>query len=84
MTMIEISKDQKKRIDPIKRGERGEFVRVTIMMSVEMRKKLKEIGVNMQQQGFFDYDVSAIVRDAIRLKIQEYEKVISLKIHEKG
>ena len=48
-----------------KRGSRGHFIHVSVMMSPDKLKSLKTLGAELQAKGVSNTDVSSIIRIAI-------------------
>ena len=53
-----------KEANPI-RGERGDFLKVTITISPEMFADLKRLGLERKLQGKKDNDVSSLIRESL-------------------
>lgn len=49
----------------IPRGQRGDFLKLTITMSGEMLVALKTVGMNRKAEGAKDCDTSALIREAV-------------------
>lgn len=62
-----------------KRGERGHYVRVNIMMPPEMLRRLKEIGAQLQSLGHKNTDVSSTVRFAIGKILPDLESDVLIE-----
>ena len=53
------------------RGERSDFLKVTITLPAETLLKLKELGLKRKANGEIDTDVSCLVREALKLLLEE-------------
>jgi hypothetical protein len=49
----------------IPRGERADFLKITVTMPAEMLSKLKEFGMRRKTLGEKDTDTSALIRKAV-------------------
>ena len=47
------------------RGERGEFLRITVTISPELLGEVKLLGLRRRARGLIDTSVSAVVREAL-------------------
>ena len=47
------------------RGERGDFLKVTITLPPDMLANLKRLGIERKLQGMRDTDVSSLIREAL-------------------
>lgn len=47
------------------RGERGDFLKVTITLPPEMLGNLKRLGIDRKMRGEKDTDVSSLIREAL-------------------
>jgi hypothetical protein len=48
------------------RGERSDFLKVTITLPVETLSKLKVLGMKRKSEGKRDSDVSCLIREALK------------------
>ena len=53
-----------KKANPI-RGERGDFLKVTITLPPDMLADLKRLGIERKLQGLKDTDTSSLIREAV-------------------
>ncbi|MGA8164592.1 MAG: hypothetical protein WB791_06150 [Waddliaceae bacterium] len=53
------------------RGERGDFLKVTITLSPEMLVSLKKVGMERKIQGMKDTDVSSLIREAVSVFLNQ-------------
>lgn len=58
--------DQVKAVSSPVRGERGDFLKVTITLPPVMLADLKRLGIERKLQGMRDTDVSSLIREALR------------------
>ena len=47
------------------RGERGDFLKVTITLPPDMLANIKRLGIERKLQGMRDTDVSSLIREAL-------------------
>lgn len=66
------------------RGERSEFLKITITMSHDMLQAIKMFGVEKKSQRKKDCDVSSIIRESVAYYLlnwsEDYKKKILKKI----
>ncbi len=48
----------------IPRGERSDFIRVTMTMPLDLWMKLKEVGMKRKMNKEKDYDISSLLRES--------------------
>ena len=58
-------------LDPI-RGERGNFLKLTITMPPELVLKLKQHGAKKRIMGEKNCDTSSLIRSAVKKYLEEY------------
>lgn len=49
----------------VPRGERANFLKITVTMGMDMLVELKQLGLKRKAAGLKDTDVSSLVREAI-------------------
>lgn len=49
------------------RGERGNFLKITITLPPEVLGKLRQLGLERKAEGERDTDVSSLIREAVSL-----------------
>ena len=53
------------------RGERGDFLKVTITLPPEMLADLKRLGIERKLDGMRDTDVSSLIREALKTFLEQ-------------
>lgn len=63
-------------VNPI-RGERGDFLKVTITLPPDLLADLKRLGIERKLKGMKDTDVSSLIRESLRELIHKEKQNLS-------
>lgn len=55
------------------RGQRGDFLKVTITLPPAMLADLKRLGIERKLKGQKDFDVSSLIRESLKIFLESQE-----------